>query len=428
MKFDNNDQSMLAIFRAFNRYCQDLWDDPELLAAVGKSVKRALGPATTLLLAVMPSLYSIVGDVNFPSLANMSNTERHNLLLHGFKTFVRKISAPSHPVVLFFDDLQWANAETLALISALVTDRSESCLFVCCYRSDEVVGDHILLDALGRLASSGTPMWRISLGDISSDDINDFLSDACLISPRLTLPLAREIHKKTQGSPMFMRQLVRSLCDENMLFYSPSEGRWQWDIAAIRSKAIPDNAVGLVLDRMSHYGLDVQRVLQIASLMGSCFTAAALTLFQAGSDDDVCGDSSAILNSIDRIVVDGLLCVDKGGQLRFAHDSIWEAALSLTPPSERETMHLQLGRSLLAGCSRSHRPNDESLDVHLNLIVDQMNAGLCELNMKAGKTALATESCLEASIYLLRGSSMIADEDWNTPTGPIRTSTREMFG
>ena len=281
VKFDNNDQPMLAIFRAFNQYCQDLWDDPELLAAVGASVKNALGAATSLLLNLMPSLYSIVGDVKFPSLSNLSNTERHNLLLHGFRSFVRCIAGPSHPVLILLDDLQWVDPETLALISELITDSAmTSCLTVGCYRNNEVTGDHILLDALGQLISSTTPTWQISVENISLSDINDFLSDSCVVSPRLTLPLAREIYIKTQGSPMFMKQLVRSLCDENMLFYSPSEGRWQWDLASIRSMSIPDNAVDLLLERMSHYGLDVQRVLQIASLMGSRFIVASLTLFQ----------------------------------------------------------------------------------------------------------------------------------------------------
>ena len=227
---------------------------------------------------------------------------------------------------------------------------------------------------------------------------------------------------------MFMKQLVRSLCDENMLFYSSSEGRWQWDLAAIRSMSIPDNAVDLVLERMSHYGLDVQRVLQIASLMGSRFIVASLTLFQLGGcDDNVCGSGAAILNNIDRIVSDGLFCIDKEGELRFAHDSVWEAALALTPSSEREAMSLFVGRSLLKGCSRSHRP-DESLDVHFQLIANQMNRGsslmqsheerlkVCELNMKAGKTALSIHGFLEASIYLLRGTVLITEKDWNTPT------------
>lgn len=429
VKFDNNDKSMLAIFRAFNQYCQDLWDDPELLAAVGASVKSALGPATSLLLNLMPSLYSIVGDVNFPSLLNLSNTERHNLLLHGFRSFVRSITAVSHPLVILFDDLQWVDPETLTLISELIMDTAMiSCLFVVCYRSDEVIGDQILLDALGQLTSSATPTWQIHVDDITVEDINQLLSDSCLLSPRLTLPLSLEIHKKTQGSPMFVRQLLRSLCDEGVLHYSPSEGRWQWNIAAIRSMSVPDGAVGLVLERMSHYGFDIQRLLQIASLMGSRFTAASLTLFQAGCDYHVCSSSTAILNIIDQIVSDGLVCIDKEGELRFAHDSIWEAALSLTPTSERETMHLLIGRSLLMGCSRSHRPDDESLDVHLNLIVDQMNRGsalivgtedrlkLCELNMKAGKNALKMESFLEASVYLLQGTVLITEKDWSTPT------------
>ena len=86
---------------------------------------------------------------------------------------------------------------------------------------------------------------------------------------------------------------------------------------------------------MTQYGPDVQRM-----LIGRRFDASALKMFQAGGDAD--GDGSAILAHIDTLINDGLVCIDKT-ELRFAHDSVWEAGLSLTPSPERETMHFYIG-------------------------------------------------------------------------------------
>ena len=103
-----------------------------------------------------------------------------------------------------------------------------------------------LLGFLDQMAFSDTPVWKICVKNLIIDDISQLLGDSCLLSPRLTFPLACEIDKKTGGCPIFVKQLLKSLHDERLLFYFPSEGRWQWHIAAIRSKSVPDNAVALL--------------------------------------------------------------------------------------------------------------------------------------------------------------------------------------
>jgi predicted ATPase len=421
IKFDKeNNQPMSSVFRALDQYCQDLQGDLDLLHEVGDAVKTALGSFSQILLSQMPNLFALVGEIS-TSLPSLDNKEKYHMLLSCLQSFVRVISAPSHPTVILFDDLQWADNETLDLMSKLVMDKeTRSCLFVGCYRDNEVLTDHPLLEYLGQIALSGVPMWQIFQASIDRGSINKLLSDSLHLLPRITAPLAREMHKKSGGNPHFVKQLLQSLCDERLLQYSPSARRWQWDISAIRSKNVPDNAVALLLERMTQYGPDVQRVLQVAALMGRRFGASALKMFQAGGDGG--GDGSAILAHIDTVVDDGLACVDKA-ELRFAHDSIWEAAISLTPALERESMHLQIGRQILHAVSNR---SCESLDVHLQLIVDQLNYGssliesydeklrLTELNRQVGQQSLAACSFLEATLYLLQGCALLSEVDWGT--------------
>ena len=422
IKFDKEDtssQSLSSIFRALDQYCQDLQGDLDLLNEVGKSVRAALGSFGQILLSQMPNFSVLVGEISHPLLTN-DNKERYYLLLNCLQTFVRAISAPTHPTVIFFDDLQRADVESLDLINKLVKDAgTTSCLFVGCYRDNEVLADHPLLEYLSEISFAGVPMWQIFLERIERRPINELLSDTLHLLPRITAPLAREIHKKSGGNPNFAKQLLQSLHDERLLQYSPSARRWQWDLAAIRSKNIPDNAVALLLERMTQYGPGVQRMLQVAALMGRRFDASALKMFEAG--DDGGGDGSEILAHTDTAIGDGLVCVDKT-ELRFAHDSIWEAALSLTPITERESMHLLIGRRLLHALRISSR---EHLDVHLHLTVDQMNRGvdliedhderlkLAELNLQVGQRALASASFFEALLYLLQGCVLLSNDDWN---------------
>jgi len=405
---------MSSVFRGLDQYCQELQGDLGLLTEVRNAVQTVLGPSSQVLLKQMPNLFSLVGDILSP-MPSLDNKEKYNLLFNCLLTFVRLISAPSHPTVVLFDDLQWADNEVLDLITKMIMDaETRSCLFVACYRDDEVLVDHPLLEYLGGIAFAGVPMWYVFQETIGKDVINELLGDALHLSPRITAPLAREMHKKTGGNPHFVKQLLQSLYDERLLQYSPSARRWQWNISAIRSKNIPDNAAALLLERIIHYEPDVQKALQVAALMGRRFDASALKICHAGGD--IGGDGSAILTHIDNVIDDGLVCIDKA-ELRFAHDSIYEAAISLTPTAERESMHLMIGRQMLKA--------EGGLDFHLELIVDQMNSGsslieshderlrLAELNLELGEQALAAYSFLEASSYLLKGSALLSERDWD---------------
>ena len=88
-----------------------------------------------------------------------------------------------------------------------------------------------------------------------------------------------------------------------------------------------------------------------------------------------------------------------------------------------EKTHLFVGQRLLKGASCR---SSESVDIHLNTIVDQMNRGamhlqgrdeklrLAELNQQAGKNSAGAFDFLQASIYFLQGTVLVDDEAWET--------------
>lgn len=340
----------------------------------------------------MPNILNLTGDMSPGPHLEMDSKEMYNFILFALRVFVRAIASPSRPIVILFDDIQWADEESLSIIKRLITDTeipAHSVLFAVCYREEEVQTNHSLMEVMGQISLSGIPMWNIFTEALTKENVNELISEALHLFPRLTAPLAKEVFNKTQGNAMFVHQLLQSLCDDSLLKYSASERRWCWDIGSIRSMSVPDSAVGLLLDRMKSYDATSQWVLQIAALIGYRFDASTMQVFGAGGSQ---GSGSSILLSIDSLIEDGMLCLD-GAKLRFAHDQVWAAAASLTPV-DCESMHLFIGRQLLKGASSHSR---ESVDIHLYEIVDQMNRGveliqdgdekltLAELNSRAGK-------------------------------------------
>ena len=423
VKFDTQEQNpLLAIFRAFDGFCRDLQhsDNLEHFLEVRTSLKGALGPMSQVLRTQMPALDSLTGDLDTGVPLNMDQKELFSMVMYALQAFVRAIGCTSHPTVILLDDMHRADKESLDFVWRVITDsgaKSHSFFFVGCYREEEVQADHPLMEQLGLLAVSGVPMWNISLNPLRKVDINELLSDALCLSPRLTASLAKEIFSRTGGNPMFVRQLLLSLYEENQLYFSASSRRWQWNIVQIRSMNIPDNAVDLVLERMRTYGPNIQIMLRVAALIGVRFEPSSLVLFEAGGDG---GDGTDIIDSIEMAVDDGLVVLD-GAEYRFSHDLVWEAAFSLTNPQDIPKMHLIIGYRLLRG-ARLH--SNEAFEHHLFLIVNQLNLGsgaisdhasktrIAELNLQAGRKAVESYSFLEASIFFLQGSVLLTNDDW----------------
>ena len=419
---------MTEIMRGFDKYCLDLQngENLELFLQVSARVQNALGPLLQLLVAQMPSLAILAGGHQEHAQLEMDNAEMYNMLLYALQAFTRSIGTPSHPLVLLFDDLQWADKDTLALIRKIAADTDASAcptLLVGCYREEAVQDDPAVFESLSELSQAVIPTWKIAMEPVGRSSVNELLVDTFRQPPRLTKDLAKEIYNKTQGNPMFIRQLLKSLCDEGLLGYSASERRWRWDIAKIRSKTIVDSAVELVLGRMKLYGAEVMWALKIAALIGIRFEASTMQLFHSGSDGG--GDGSSILTAVDFLLEDGIISLD-GATFRFNHDVLWQAAYSLTPREDIEKTHLFVGQRLLKGASCR---SSESVDIHLNTIVDQMNRGvmhlqsrheklrLAELNLQAGKNSADAFAFLQASIYFLQGTVLVDDEACTTHYG-----------
>ena len=219
---------------------------------------------------------------------------------------------------------------------------------------------------------------------------------------------------------MFVRHLLLSLTGDGLLNFSVVDRRWQWNIEAISAKSIANSSVSLMVGMMKTHQQSDQDALRLAALLGTKFKLEILerlfVLYQYGS-------TSEFPSSIERAISGGIIIIDSCGSLRFSHDQLFQAARALTPSQEQPRAHLDIGRRLLKsidGALNSLSPG------FLTTIVDQYNAGislitdheeelaLAELNLLAGEAALASASYLQAAIYLLRGCSLVCEDDWNS--------------
>ena len=156
--------------------------------------------------------------------------------------------------MLFLDDLQWADAASLALIEDLMTQpETRHLLLIGAYRDNEVDAAHPLSTALDGDAQGRRARPRIwCSGRWPAQQLRPSSADAlALRRPPRSVPLAELVHEKTGGNPFFAIQFLRTLHDERLIELDAAQpplalGRRR----ASAAKGFTDNVVDLMVGKL----------------------------------------------------------------------------------------------------------------------------------------------------------------------------------
>ena len=340
--------------------------DERAVASWSELISSALAPGGGALLPVLPELALFLGESSEPTeldLVAASNRFRDTL-----RKLVQCLARPGQPLVLFLDDVHWADPATLEMLEALLCDpQADNLLVVAAYRPEVMASDgavSLRLDSLrAAVADAGGLHRHIELGDLSVGDVATLLAESLHQSREQVMPLATAVHDKTHGNPFFVHQFIHALGRQQLLRLDREQLIWRWDLQAIAAAEITDNVVELLLARLRGMRPDVQRVLQGAAGLGAgCQLASLQAIFPDMS-------ASALAEAILVPLREGLLTTDAATEryldaicagaygesaaeasgeahLHFLHDRVLEATSGLIPEGELPALHLRIGRHL----------------------------------------------------------------------------------
>src|SRR5690606_21656805 len=217
-KFDQlrHDVPFSALVGALQELVEQLLTGgPEAVEHWRQQILAATGGNGRVLLDVIPSLELIIGPQ--PAVPALTGIEAQNRFTLVFQDFIQVFARRAHPLVLFLDDMQWADQARLNLLTQMLSRTgTEALLVVQAYRDQQLDGAHRLTLALQEQDRRGITACTIRLEPMRPDDVAALLADTLRASPERVGELATLICQKTGGNPFFIRQFLRSLHAEGL--------------------------------------------------------------------------------------------------------------------------------------------------------------------------------------------------------------------
>ncbi|WP_437721064.1 AAA family ATPase [Sorangium sp. So ce861] len=416
-KFDQlkRDVPYLAFLQAFRGLVQEiLCVGEDEIERWRRRLREALGAHGRLLIDVLPELELLVGPQ--PPVPELPAPEARRRFHATLQRFVAGCAQEEHPVVLFLDDLQWADAGSLQLFEQLVTYAgAEHLLLLGAYRDSEVGPAHPLALMLAEAQKRGAFVTDIVLAPLSAEHVEALVADAVHAPVERARPLARLVYEKTAGNPFFVIQFLLALHEEGLIAFDAAEHAWRWDTAALRDKGFTDNVVELLSGKLKRLASRAQDALKLAACLGSSLKLDTLAMVATRPAEQ-------LHEALAEAAQEGLLVCHDGGY-RFVHDRVQQAAYSLIPAAQLAAVHLGIGRLLLEGRSAAER--DETLfDIvaHLNRGAALVRSPaerdeLAALNLRAGRRAKAASAYESAAALFAAGMAMLAEDRWEKQHG-----------
>ncbi|AKA67627.1 diguanylate cyclase domain-containing protein [Clostridium scatologenes] len=416
-KFDQfeHDIPYSALIHCFKDLVQQiLGENREQIELWKNKLLASLGVNGQIIINVIPEIEFIIGKQ--PEVIEVSPKETKNRFLKVFKDFVKTFCEAQHPLIIFLDDLQWADLSCLKLIEILIDDSQISnLLLIGAYRDNEVHPNHPLKLTLDKIKNENILVNTIFLKPLELISVQNLIAEAFHCDLKEANLLAELSHEKTGGNPFFLIQFLYSLYKEDLIRFDKKQWKWWWDLESIKTSQITDNVVELIADRISKFPESTIETLKLAACIGSQFDLDTLSIICKKNLKEVYFDICAALE-------EGMILPIENSILEnysFLHDRIQQAAYSLIEENNTKEIHLKIGRLMISGTDLEKNKTKvmdivNQLNLGIELVYDPYEKGqIAKLELIAGKMAKKSTAYDIAYKYLSIGMMLMGKYGWN---------------
>ncbi len=387
------------------------------------TLKRVLGSNGQLVINIYPDLEKIIGPQ--PPVASLSPIAEKNRFDYVFKKFIGAFSNKNAPLILFIDDLQWADSASMEVIRSICLEEVICpLLLITAFREKEMPSSHGWNDLIKQMAENNVSRLHFHLSPLAPAQVSEIICKTLNITSDCAEELSETTLLKTRGNPQFIKDFLNFIYHKKLIWYDAAAATWKWNLNSIKMARISDSAAGIIKQHIRTLGGESQRLLKLAACLGNRFSLKTLII---GSGKD----ARQVQDLVEPLVREGIINLyktveDKDSNTKqkkniyteqilysFSHDIIQQEALHLFDQFQLEKKQWQIGNRFLVYFNKKI-PRE-----YKSVTTDLLNAGstqcryeeeklaLARLNNECGKSALENIAYQAAYDYFHKGISLV---------------------
>jgi len=255
-------------------------------------------------------------------------------LLDEMAEYIRAV-AQRRPLVLLLDEMQWADVASWDVLEHVCQQlEHERLLIAMTFRTEAAYAEAV--ERRQGLTRNGV-YREITLPRLTRDEAKRWLEGA-MHGQEVGRELLAFLYRHTEGNPLFIAQLLRTLVEEGALWHT--DGRWQW--TPVSELRLPIGLSPLIARRLSRLSSSTQAVLSIAAVLGDDFNVGLVVEAGAGSE-------AAVQLALSEGLAAGILkpSYERGGRgYTFTHAHMVEALVQSIPHDRLRHTHQRVAEAI----------------------------------------------------------------------------------
>jgi histidine kinase len=416
---DNVNRPLSAFVDIVNAYIQVLQTKPEEhIVEWKRKIQSLLGHSVQYLFPFMPNLEELLELENANE--DLEVIDNQNRIIYLVAKLIYSLSNPSFPIVIYIDDIHWADENSFNLIQFMLNMTDFKFMnIIGSFRREEANNSEAFKRFEQQLSSSQFPVKNIFLQNFTLQETTSLLADSLDSEAEVILPLANEVFSKTEGNPFFVSRFLQTLYEDGLLWMDGKILKWKWNIEGINEKSYTNNVVSLLVNKLNTLNEEERNILQFASCFGYSFPSEALTDFRTDLSKE------ALEEILSKLVKEKMIYpvpIDSAQNNRtqkeyaidyqFSHDKLFEAANQSLKKAALNGYHWAIGKKMIQLINTDDYKNRKdifNLANHLNLGGQYAELSdyesLYRINLEAGFKAKSAGSFLIALDYFQKAET-----------------------
>ncbi|MGG0664072.1 AAA family ATPase [Viridibacillus arvi] len=350
----------------------------------------------------------------------------HMFIMNSIKKILSAFTKQKKPFVLFIDDVQWADTNSMEMLEYMFKQHTDGYLFIIiAYREKEMSALHPLFSWQKDLEY---PIY-INLQPLSIETIDTWVKDSLNVSFSILRSLTQILHHFTKGNPLFVKETFLTFQREKLIYFDMKEKKWHFTLQKMDQSILNEEVLDLITQRIDHLKMEPRFILKMAACFGNQFSLdTLLTLVEVPAKD--------LLDYLNDLITEGFIIplnanykwaysYEKLGVLenyslsyQFVHDRIQQAAYKSLTEEDKENTHLSIGRILIE-LKGKQLENDRLIEAvkHLNysknLLSIQEKIDLANWNLQLGIKARHSGLFENALVYLTNSLELLPPNHWS---------------